>query len=78
GLFTQGMVTHETYSRGDAGDAQPETDTDDDDSSDAPVKTKWLSPDEVRKTDAGYIEIATGGPVTVGRVTKMSKSKKNT
>ena len=78
GLFTQGMVTHETYSRGEAGDAQPEADSDDDDSSDAPVKTKWLSPDEVRKTDAGYIEIATGGPVTVGRVTKMSKSKKNT
>jgi leucyl-tRNA synthetase len=78
GLFTQGMVTHETYSRGDASDAQPEVDSEDDESSDAPVKTKWLSPDEVRKTDAGYIEIATGGPVTVGRVTKMSKSKKNT
>ncbi|WP_380784643.1 leucine--tRNA ligase [Sphingomonas sp. R86521] len=80
GLFTQGMVTHETYSRGDAGDAQPDTDTDTDtdESNDAPVKTKWLSPEEVRKTDAGYIEIATGGPVTVGRVTKMSKSKKNT
>jgi leucyl-tRNA synthetase len=75
GLFTQGMVTHETYSRGDA---EPEVETDDDDSVDAPVQTKWLSPEEVRKTDAGYIEIATGGPVTVGRVTKMSKSKKNT
>lgn len=53
GLFTQGMVTHETYKSADG---------------------KWLAPDEVRDG----IEIATGQPITLGRVEKMSKSKKNT
>ena len=52
GLFTQGMVTHETYQD--------------------PAGT-WLSPEEV----SGGIVTATGEPVTVGRVEKMSKSKKN-
>ena len=52
GLFTQGMVTHETYRAGD----------------------RWLEPSEV----AGGIVTATGEPVTVGRVEKMSKSKRNT
>ncbi len=53
GLFTQGMVTHETY-KDPAG--------------------AWLAPDQV----ADGKVIATGEPVTVGRVEKMSKSKKNT
>jgi leucyl-tRNA synthetase len=53
GLFTQGMVTHETY-KDPAGN--------------------WLAPDEV----ADGKVIASGQPVTVGRVEKMSKSKKNT
>ncbi len=53
GLFTQGMVTHETYRAADG---------------------RWLSPDEVRDG----VEVASGAPVTVGRVEKMSKSKKNT
>ncbi len=53
GLFTQGMVTHETYRSADG---------------------RWLSPDEVRDGT----EIATGEPIEVGRVIKMSKSKKNT
>jgi leucyl-tRNA synthetase len=43
---------------------------------------KWLSPTEVDyRTDGGakgFFEIATGGPVQVGGVEKMSKSKKNT
>ncbi len=52
GLFTQGMVTHETY-RDPSG--------------------AWLSPEEV----SGGIVIATGEPVTPGRVEKMSKSKRN-
>ena len=55
-LFTQGMVTHETYSLGDG---------------------SWLSPDEVRKDGADWITIEDGQPVTAGRITKMSKSKKN-
>ncbi len=53
GLFTQGMVTHETYKSAEG---------------------LWLGPDDVE----GGIEVATGQPVTVGRVEKMSKSKKNT
>ena len=53
GLFTQGMVTHETYKD--------------------PAGT-WLAPEQV----ADGKVIATGEPVTVGRVEKMSKSKKNT
>jgi leucyl-tRNA synthetase len=53
GLFTQGMVTHETYKDPNG---------------------HWLAPDEV----SGGVIVATGQPVTVGRVEKMSKSKKNT
>ncbi|HEY6917432.1 MAG TPA: leucine--tRNA ligase [Allosphingosinicella sp.] len=56
GLFTQGMVTHETYKAGDG---------------------SWLSPDEVRGDGDDWIHIESGQPVTVGRVEKMSKSKKN-
>jgi leucyl-tRNA synthetase len=53
GLFTQGMVTHETYKDPDG---------------------SWLAPEEVAE---GKV-VGTGAPVTVGRVEKMSKSKKNT
>jgi leucyl-tRNA synthetase len=51
-LFTQGMITHQTY-KDEAG--------------------KWLAPGEV----SGNIKLADNTPVTVGRVEKMSKSKKN-
>jgi leucyl-tRNA synthetase len=57
-LFTQGMVTHETYQS---------TGND----------PRWLAPDEVEQCGGEVIEIATGLPVEVGRVVKMSKSKKN-
>ncbi len=56
GLFTQGMVTHETYKAGDG---------------------SWLSPQEVKKTGDDWIHIESGQPVIIGRVEKMSKSKKN-
>ena len=40
---------------------------------------KWLSPEEIVANDThGFTEIATGKAVTVGRIEKMSKSKKNT
>src|SRR5690606_26051204 len=55
-LFTQGMVTHETYRAGDG---------------------SWLSPGEVRRNGDDWIRIADGQPCAVGRVEKMSKSKKN-
>src|SRR4051794_2948524 len=38
----------------------------------------WLSPDEVRREGDDWVEIASGKPVTVGRIEKMSKSKRNT
>ncbi len=62
GLFTQGMVTHETYSR-DQGEG---------------VAPLYFSPDDVERTGHGATLKADGAPVEVGRVIKMSKSKKNT
>lgn len=41
-------------------------------------KGEWLFPNEVQKNENGeYVEVSTGEPVTVGRLEKMSKSKKN-
>ncbi len=56
GLFTQGMVTHETYK-------SPEG--------------AWLAPQDVVKQGDGLVMVDGGASVTVGRVEKMSKSKKN-
>ncbi|WP_017668650.1 leucine--tRNA ligase [Sandarakinorhabdus sp. AAP62] len=61
GLFTQGMVTHETYSR-PQGEGLP------------PI---WFSPDEVERTGTEATLKDDGQPVEIGRVIKMSKSKKN-
>ena len=58
GLFTQGMVTHETYRSTGSNPG-------------------WISPAEVESRDGTLIEIATGQPVEVGGIEKMSKSKKN-
>ena len=60
-LFTQGMVTHETYSRVDPGNGQP----------------VYFSPAEVERSGDGAVLRADSQPVEVGRVIKMSKSKKN-
>ncbi|MEM7545041.1 MAG: leucine--tRNA ligase [Pseudomonadota bacterium] len=38
---------------------------------------KWLSPDEIKPVEGGYVVTETGAPVTVGPSIKMSKSKKN-
>jgi leucyl-tRNA synthetase len=58
-LFTQGMVTHETYSREEDG------------------RVTWYGPEEVDKSGSSATLRADGGPVTIGKVVKMSKSKKN-
>jgi leucyl-tRNA synthetase len=59
-LFTQGMVTHETYRSRNG---------------------QWLEPSEVRVEGEGAartaVAMATGAPVAIGSVEKMSKSKKN-
>lgn len=57
GLFTQGMVTHETYKSAEG---------------------KWLEPSQIAEKGGSWTEIEGGGPVTVGAIEKMSKSKKNT
>ncbi|MDE8346817.1 MAG: leucine--tRNA ligase [Acidocella sp.] len=56
GLFTQGMVTHESYKDEDG---------------------NWLYPEEVTRLEDGSAVDAQGRPVSVGRVEKMSKSKRN-
>ncbi|MEC7819723.1 MAG: leucine--tRNA ligase [Pseudomonadota bacterium] len=58
-LFTQGMVTHETYSRRDGG------------------KTVYYAPDEISREAQRALLKSDGGEVEIGRVIKMSKSKKN-
>ncbi|MBM9400479.1 leucine--tRNA ligase [Gluconacetobacter azotocaptans] len=57
GLFTQGMVNHESYRDADG---------------------QWLYPEEVERRAEGAVRRDTGTPVTLGRVEKMSKSKRNT
>jgi len=61
GLFTQGMVTHETYSR-PQGEGLP---------------LMWFTPDEVERTGTSATLKDDGLAVEIGRVIKMSKSKKN-
>jgi leucyl-tRNA synthetase len=61
-LFTQGMVVHETYRSHNGG--------------------QWLLPSEVRIEGEGdarkAFDPASGAPVEIGPVEKMSKSKRNT
>ena len=60
-LFTQGMVTHETYERKNPDNGQP----------------IFFSPAEVARGGDSATLLADGAPVEIGRVIKMSKSKKN-
>jgi leucyl-tRNA synthetase len=68
GLFTQGMVTHETYevkiplAQGDQ----------------APVNKQYASPAEIERRPDGVFLKGSNVPIEVGRIEKMSKSKKNT
>jgi leucyl-tRNA synthetase len=61
GLFTQGMVVHETYQRQNG---------------------EWVTPAEVTLDETGGTRsaklTATGEPIRIGGIEKMSKSKKNT
>ncbi len=56
GLFTQGMVCHQTYQN---------------------AAGEWLFPEEVQQDPGGRLVDKTGAEVIVGRLEKMSKSKKN-
>jgi leucyl-tRNA synthetase len=61
GLFTQGMVVHETYRKADG---------------------SWIEPAEVDIEGVGAQRraklVATGEPIEIGPIEKMSKSKRNT
>ncbi len=72
-LFTQGMVTHETYGRRETYNRKSLVDGRNVEVS----EWTWLSPDEVNRTSEGATLKTSGEPVEVGRVVKMSKSKKN-
>jgi leucyl-tRNA synthetase len=61
GLFTQGMVVHETYRRADGSYAEP-----------AEVVIEGSDDNRLAKL------VATGEPVEIGPIEKMSKSKRNT
>lgn len=63
GLFTQGMVVHETYSRGEG--AQREWIT--------PAEIRIDEADGQRRA----VLLETGEDITIGSIEKMSKSKKN-
>jgi leucyl-tRNA synthetase len=81
-LFTQGMVTHETYiqstsrrmteeERGFFSKSRALT-------TDEIIETKWLMPSEVElRSDGIMVDRELGQAVEVGRIEKMSKSKKN-
>ncbi len=60
-LFTQGMVTHETYFR-----REPDS-----------GRVVYFAPDEVERSGQSAVLKEDGFPVTIGRVVKMSKSKRN-
>jgi len=65
GLFTQGMVVHETYYEGHEASGKP----------------RWVEPSDVRiETVDGQrvaTRLSTGAALTIGDIEKMSKSKKN-
>jgi len=61
GLFTQGMVVHETYRRTDGSYAEP-------------AEVVIEGSDDNRRA----MLVATGEPVEIGPIEKMSKSKRNT
>jgi leucyl-tRNA synthetase len=60
GLFTQGMVTHQSYH-----------------STDQSGRITWYDPSDVVVEGGQAFERSTHAPVTIGRVEKMSKSKRN-
>ncbi|WP_299196092.1 leucine--tRNA ligase [uncultured Erythrobacter sp.] len=66
-LFTQGMVTHETYSVMDGAEEGVQDAN----------RLRFVSPAEVENRDGKMFEAETGRPIISGRVVKMSKSKKN-
>jgi leucyl-tRNA synthetase len=71
-LFTQGMVTHETYSSVHYSKAGAL-----DDNGQPIPQINYYSPDEIERKQDGAFLVADGKEVDIGRIEKMSKSKKN-
>ncbi len=73
-LFTQGMVTHETYYTTKIAQVRALDETEY-----RPMKVldQMFSPDEVERTSDGATLKSDGRPVEIGAKIKMSKSKKN-
>jgi leucyl-tRNA synthetase len=83
-LFTQGMVTHQTFKSHDR--TRPITEIEFkalwpadefDPSTEMTEIGSWLSPEEVKQEGVEWTRIDDGSPVVAGRIEKMSKSKKN-
>ena len=55
GLFTQGMVTHQTYKNS---------------------KNEWVEPKDIKEVD-GILYDLNNNKIEIGKIEKMSKSKKN-
>ncbi len=68
GLFTQGMVTHETY----------KVWLPDEEGRTVAGRSYFVSTEETDRRDGKIFDRSTGLEVEVGRIEKMSKSKKNT
>ncbi|MEH6791010.1 leucine--tRNA ligase [Parasphingorhabdus sp.] len=71
-LFTQGMVTHETYSIKHFSMAGPL-----DDDGQPIAQITYYPPDEIERNKDGAFLIEGGKELNIGRIEKMSKSKKN-
>jgi leucyl-tRNA synthetase len=78
GLFTQGMVTHETYLSPAQATFMPGDERLTIGGNQVMTGVSYLSPDEVERRDGKVFSMASGRELTVGRVEKMSKSKRNT
>ncbi|RYD60148.1 MAG: leucine--tRNA ligase, partial [Sphingomonadales bacterium] len=84
GLFTQGMVTHETYQTQDGRWLSPEevslsAATGRGSAKELTWDSAEISFDSAQVSfNTTHVHTATGEPVRVGRIEKMSKSKKNT
>ncbi len=78
GLFTQGMVTHETYYYLKRFQTDVPSPSDPERTATSHnTQLVWVAPTELEKRDGQLFDRVTGEEVTVGRVEKMSKSKKN-
>ncbi|MBE1237572.1 leucine--tRNA ligase [Phaeovibrio sulfidiphilus] len=78
GLFTQGMICHETYEVETNGE-EPATEAATTEGAATEGSSKWVYPEDVeQRPDGSLIRRTDGKPVIRGRSIKMSKSKNNT